>query len=154
MESHSKYITRYAKDMLHFIFDPQQLSVKFWCMQKSLSGDSNNSLQSSNQIIIINLQLWHWSSLGPQQRPLQERWHFWPAQKLKERDYWHFKLQLHKLLSVSFNLKTDQRIAALVCFAFGWVLESKSHSEQNYGGSCGLPLNSLNIYLYVYAVIV
>lgn len=29
----------------------------------------------------IYLRLWHWSTLGPQQRPLQERWHFWPAHK-------------------------------------------------------------------------
>jgi len=24
-------------------------------------------------------QLWHWSSWGPQQRPLQERWHLLPV---------------------------------------------------------------------------
>lgn len=32
-------------------------------------------------IRLAYLHLWHWSSFGPQQRPLQERWHFRPAHK-------------------------------------------------------------------------
>lgn len=68
------------------------------------------------------LQLWHWSTLGPQQRPLQERWHFWPAHKDRnDQCFWCVWVSLHSLhFTLLLSRAEDKRI----------ILSRSDHSDQ------------------------